>query len=409
MEPDIAVMKNQKGGFVDVYIDYFEECIEYAYQNKVPQIHITRAWRKENKNAQVDFKKLERLSGFLQNIAFQTALENVINTEAIYTLENLNEISGETQKFAIDLSKFENLKHFGGEYWKGLLIDKAYSLTSAVLIKLPDTDMKRIAGLKNLETLHVYRSKIQSLDGIQNLPLKNLRLVSCNSLEDIEAIRELKVLERLSVEKCKKVIGHEIIEETERKIKTSENKKAETNSTPESKGKTYKLQTDLFGEIEVFQKEEYTDKDSPIVHYKKYTLIFDGKEKDINLCLFNVLSDSNLKVIQDMLNNVFGLYEKGKEALFSGKDSNEVIKYFIDFHIKEIDEIHEIFDVDSNDKISTEMFMEKLFPKAISISVNEDNILDCSLDFSIQGDYTDELLVVCFNSQHEVYDIKHES
>ena len=49
MEPDIRVRQNQDGDFVDVYVDYFQECIEYAYQNKVPQIHITSAWRKENK------------------------------------------------------------------------------------------------------------------------------------------------------------------------------------------------------------------------------------------------------------------------------------------------------------------------------------------------------------------------
>jgi len=392
MEPEIRVIQNQDGGLVEVYIDYFEECIEYACKNKVPQIHIRPAWRKENKCAQVDFKKLELLSDFLQKIAFQATLENVINAESIYKLKNLTEITGEKQKFALDLSRFKGIERFGGEYWKGLLIEKAYSLTSAVLIKFPDADMKRIEGLRNLETLHVYRSKIQSLNGIQNLPLKSLRLVSCNSLEDIEAIRELKALERLSIEKCKKITVHEIAEKIE------------------NEGKAYKLITALFGEIEVLQKSVCTDMDSlAVVHHKKYSIAFDGKEKGVYLCLFNVLADDNIKAIEDMLDSVLSMYEKGKAALLSGKDSNELIKNFINFHIEELDEIHEVFGVDSNDEISAEMFIGNLLPRGIAINVGEDNMVNCSLDFSLPEDYTDELLVVRFNDQHEVYEITHES
>jgi len=55
------------------------------------------------------------------------------------------------------------------------------------------------------------------------------------------------------------------------------------------------------------------------------------------------------------------------------------------------------------------MFIEKLLPRAIAISANKDNVFDCSLDFSLSEDFTDELLVVRFNNQHEVYDITHES
>jgi internalin A len=342
MKPAIEVRRNQHGNFVEVYADYFDECIEYAYQKKVPQIHITSARLRENKNPQVDFTKLEMLSDSLEKIAIQTTLENAINTESIYALKNLNSLTGEKQKFALDLSRFKNLKHYGGEYWKKLLIDEAFSLTSAVLRKLPDADLQRISGLKNMETLHVYRSKIQSLDGIQKLPLKVLRLVSCNSLENIDAIKELKMLERLNIEKCKKAPSHEFIKEPKR---------------PE----------------------------------------------------MDIFIDGNKKVAEKVLDNLPALYEKGKTALFNSIDSNELIKNYIHFHIAELDELHEFFGVDSNAQITAEMFIEKLAPKAIAISTDNENIIDCSLDFSLSEDFTDELLVVRFNNRLEIYEITHEN
>ena len=172
---------------------------------------------------------------------------------------------------------------------------------------------------------------------------------------------------------------------------------------------TYKLETTLFGELEVFQEAVCTDQADAIVHYGNYKLVFDGNEKIVDLCIFNVLTNERIKAIEDMLDNVPKLYEKGKKAILSGKDSNELIKYFIEFHIEELDEIHKIFGVDSNDEISSAMFIEKLLPRAVAINVDQDNMIDCTLDFSLPKEYTDELLVVRFNNQYEIYGITHES
>jgi|GEM_PF-2124330 len=171
----------------------------------------------------------------------------------------------------------------------------------------------------------------------------------------------------------------------------------------------YKLETKLFGEIEVSQKEIYNPGDYPIAHYESYELVLNEKEKIVDLHIFNVLTNDNIKTIEDMLNNVPQMYEEGKKAIFNGKDSNELIKYYVYFHIEELDEIHELFDVDSNDKISFEMFVEKLDLRAIAINVDKENGIDCTLDFSLQKEYSDELLVVSFNDKHEIYSITHES
>jgi len=220
MDFDKTIMQNQHGDYLVIYTNHFNEGIEYACQNKIPQIHLRKALGEDSKNSQIDFKKFEMLSNYLRIICIQDTLEGVVNSDFIHSLKNLAILQSEKQKFTLDISRFENLKHFGGTYWSKLEgIDKACSLTSAVIIKLPDINLERLSGLRNMENLHIYSSKIESLNGIQNLPIKMLTLARNSILEDIEALRELTSLERLSIEKCKKIVGHEIIEELKRSIK----------------------------------------------------------------------------------------------------------------------------------------------------------------------------------------------
>jgi len=222
MQLDKTIRQNQHGDFIVIYANHFDEGIEYAYQNKVPQIQFKKALGNDYKDLQVDFKSLDLLSNHLRILSIQDTLKNVINPDSIYALKNLEKIYLEKQRFTLDISRFEKLNHLGTYYWKGLInIEKAYSLKSIVLLKLPDINLERISELKGLETLHVYSSKIQSLEGIQNLSIKKLSLARNNLLEDIEAIKELNKLERLNIEKCKKIIDHEIIEEMKSKIKVT--------------------------------------------------------------------------------------------------------------------------------------------------------------------------------------------
>ncbi|MCL2638064.1 MAG: hypothetical protein FWD48_06785 [Oscillospiraceae bacterium] len=224
MQFDKTIRENQHGKYIEIRVVNFDEGIEFALQNKIPSIHLGNTYTYDiinngvDKNLPVDFKKLELLSPYLRIIFIQDTLANVINPESIYSLKNLERIHTEKQKFALDLSKFDRLSHFGGAYWKKLSFEKAYSLKSMVLRRFPEVNLVNLSELKHLEILHVYHSKMQSLEGIQNLPLRYLHLTSNNLLNDIEALRELKELELLCVDKCKMIMEYELLQEMKCKI-----------------------------------------------------------------------------------------------------------------------------------------------------------------------------------------------
>jgi internalin A len=213
MQLDKTIRNNDDGEYIIIYVEHFEEGIEYAHQNRLPQIQLRKALGNADAEVQVDFKKIELLSTHLYSISFDDTIENITNFDSFYSL-NLERIYfQDKQKFTIDVSKFTRLKHLGSDYWKGLTnIEKAYSLESTVLIKLPDTNLKRISELKKLESLLVYSSKIQSLEGIERLPIKRLALARNRSLENIEAVRTLDKLESISINKCKGIDNHELID-----------------------------------------------------------------------------------------------------------------------------------------------------------------------------------------------------
>jgi len=216
MQLDKTIRENQYGSFLVIGPTHFDEGIEYAYERKISQIHLRMSYAYESKDALLDFKKLELLQEQLRILFIQRTLENITNLDSVYSLKNLERIhvsdKQKVTKFTLDISKFENLTHFGGIYWKGLMnIDKAYSLKSIVIRKFPDVDLKILSNLRNLEVVHVYSSKIQSLDGIQNLPIKRVFFARNNLLEDIEALRELNKLEDLRTEKCKKITEHDLL------------------------------------------------------------------------------------------------------------------------------------------------------------------------------------------------------
>jgi len=55
------------------------------------------------------------------------------------------------------------------------------------------------------------------------------------------------------------------------------------------------------------------------------------------------------------------------------------------------------------------MFIQTLGLRTVIIAPKKDNTIDCTLDFSLPKEFSDELLVVRFNDKFEIYDISHES
>ena len=126
------------------------------------------------------------------------------------------------QKFKIDISKFPNIKHIGAEYWNSLdCFNKAYGLKSIVFSKFSDLDLKQMSPLLNLKVLHIYSSKIQTLEGIELLPIEELFLARNNQLEDIQVIEKMNYLKNITIEKCTKIRNYNLIENLRNKIKVS--------------------------------------------------------------------------------------------------------------------------------------------------------------------------------------------
>lgn len=221
MSLDKTIRENLAGKYLIIHANQFQEGMEYASQIEIPQIQLRGVLGREDIGIKVDFKELEKLSKYLRVISFAGVIENIVNFESIYSLNNIEKIYiQQKQKFTIDISKFPKIAHLGGEYWKGLTnINKATTLTSMVLRKLPDINLMRISGLQNLRVLHIYSSKIQSLEGIEKLPIEILSLALNRSLEDIRIIKNLKALKKLHIEKCKKITDDDFLDSIKDKVK----------------------------------------------------------------------------------------------------------------------------------------------------------------------------------------------
>jgi hypothetical protein len=205
-----TIRENLDGKYLIIHANDFNYAIDFALENKLEQIQIRSVLGKDN--IVTDFKELEKLAPLLKVISFAGLLDStIVNFDSIYSLKKLEKIYIQCkQNFTLDVSQF-HLKHLGIEYWKGLDFSKAYSLTGMVISKLPDINLKRISELKNLKILHIYSSKIQTLEGIEGLPIEKMSLSRNNSLENIQSIKELKTLKELEIEKCKKIINEDLL------------------------------------------------------------------------------------------------------------------------------------------------------------------------------------------------------
>jgi len=165
----------------------------------------------------------------------------------------------------------------------------------------------------------------------------------------------------------------------------------------------YVLDTKLFGEIEI------TESDGLI---EDFDIVLADKEMTVHFQVFeDVANDSTIKTIKNILDNIPLMYEKGKKAIIDGMDSNAIVESFIDdyFYDNDIDVYLDIFDVDTTEKVTAIMVAERLEPRAIVIANDKDGMIDCTFDFSLPEEYSDQLLVIRFNDKHEIFNITHES
>ncbi len=163
------------------------------------------------------------------------------------------------------------------------------------------------------------------------------------------------------------------------------------------------IETSLFGVLK-FPNSEGILKD--------FTLELDDKEIRTSLNIWeDFITSKNIAVVKNFLENIPNLYEKAINEIDNNKAKNDVIMDFIESALEEMDEeaLLEIFDVDSVDEITTEIFVQILEPRQIWIAPTSSGDIDCTFDFSLPEEYSDQLLVLRFDSQLDLTDISHES
>lgn len=208
IDSNFTIRENLDGKYIIIHANQLKEGIVYAEKIKIPQIQLRGTLGNDCADMVVDFSKFEKLTSTLKIISFTDEIDNIINFESVYLLENIEKINIQhKQKFNIDVSLFPKLKHLGSECWNGLKnINNASGLASLVIYKYAEINLENISNLKKLQLLHIYSSKIKTLNGIEELPIKELFLVNDNHLENLNDIQKMKSLKILHIEKCKKII-----------------------------------------------------------------------------------------------------------------------------------------------------------------------------------------------------------
>lgn len=200
------------------HANHFEEGVDFAAKNGIYEIQIRGQLGAEVLQKPLDFALLENLADHLQAISFQNETKDfeIINFESIYKLEKLKAIYiSNKQKFSLDFSKFKQLEELGCIYWNGISnFYESKSLKSIVFAKqFPFEDLQLFEPLKTLETLHIYFSKMETLNGIEHIQnLKNIFFARCQHLTDISALGKCQKLETVVLEKLNNIEDLSVID-----------------------------------------------------------------------------------------------------------------------------------------------------------------------------------------------------
>lgn len=145
--------------------------------------------------------------------------------------------------------------------------------------------------------------------------------------------------------------------------------------------------------------------------YEEYTAVFGEKKITFNLYIMEQsVTPERMETAAKFVNNLPQMYQKGKEAIAANAES-EVVSFFVQDQLENIEEqaLLPALPVDSLDEVTTEMFLGLLELRSARIGLNAQNELDCVLDYSLDEEISDELLVLYFNTQLEITYMTHES
>jgi hypothetical protein len=129
---------------------------------------------------------------------------------AIHYLTNLNEIAIEvlaTDNQELDFIHFPKLEKLTFDWRKKTKnLDKLYNLKELLISKYKKENLSEFSELSKLETLFVWQSSIENLEGGDNLSsVKRLSLYGDRKLTSLKGIEKFKNLTILEIDGCKSI------------------------------------------------------------------------------------------------------------------------------------------------------------------------------------------------------------
>lgn len=204
--------------------DNIADDMKYAIANNIKKIVVSSRIG----NYKLDNINFVEAYPEIQDLTISTYLN--IDYSAIHFLKELRKLSIDVlavDNQEIDFNNFQKLEDLNFNWRKKTInLDKCTNLKSLIISKYKKKDLEEFSNFKNIETLFVWQSSLESLEGIESLAnlkrlslFKNKKLTSlkglenltnlvdleideCKSLESIEEVRQLKNLKAIKIENC---------------------------------------------------------------------------------------------------------------------------------------------------------------------------------------------------------------
>lgn len=191
--------RGEKSLFIDS--SRIDECIAYLHAHKLRHVTISPYHGYNVRN--VDF--LLSLKDYIEGLTFLSEKYDYTVVEQLHMLKFLSiRDNGED---TIDLANFSKLEGLSCDYTvrlKGL--GGCKSLKHLTVTGLKSKDLSDFPHLSSLEDLKLFKASIVSLEGVgwQN-KLREFSVYAAPKLEDIKGLTELRQLEELEIENCKRI------------------------------------------------------------------------------------------------------------------------------------------------------------------------------------------------------------
>lgn len=182
--------------------DNIADDMEYAIKNKIKKIVISSRIG----NYKLDNANFLEAYPEIQDLTISTYLN--IDYSAIHFLKGLKKLSIDVlavDNQEIEFKNFQSLEDLNFNWRKKTInLEKCTNLKSLIISKYKKKDLKEFSNFSNLETLFVWQSSIESLEGIEDLVnLKSLSLFKNKKLTSLKGLENLVNLVDLEISECK--------------------------------------------------------------------------------------------------------------------------------------------------------------------------------------------------------------